>query len=536
MDITREQYKTLRQQGYSQADIQDLAKRGRVDEELDNRTFKEKGLFRSVGGFLNMDEFGRGIGQAFFNLTGEGGEATDRIVQQQQQGTTQLIEGIRRGREEGRDVSRLETLLGEQGTDVDFQKIADAGLSNREVLGSAASTGLNVASLGGALNWGGKAVTGASSVGQATRIGATQGAIGGAAFGAAEATTEGEGLLPGAAKGAAFGAVAGGVTGGLSKYIDDLTKVTPESRLHETKDAFKTLKKKFNDNAVYTGKGQERRLISDPISTITDEGIGSRITVVDGKIRTDDARTLIRELIDEQKEEVTEAVAGSAGIRVPVSEMKKEVVSTVKKSLKGTGRTSQTLKQVDGYFDDFAADFADEAGTIATPDISLIREQMNKSFNTDTIDIERAIGDAARKIVYKNAAGSQQALAREGQLIAADKFLDALDGRTVKGGRLGGYFSNLLGAMVGSSTDIPVAGPLAGALGANQAQRFLQNQQLNPIAPRAARGIASLVEQLPTDAAGNISRTAVLNLIGQLSAQESSEQTDQGTRAENNQL
>lgn len=518
-NVTREQYKQLRKLGYTQENIKDFAQRGRISEKLDTQTFKQRGLLRSTAQFLNMDEFGRGIGQTIYNVT-QGEKDRQNLLDSQKSRIDNLVNGFREAKERGDDeaTDRFRNLLQqESGNQVDFQTMADGGLNNREVLGSAASTGLNIASLGGAFNLGGKAATGATSVGQAALRGAAQGAVSGGAFGAAEALTEGTGIAPGAVKGAAFGAAVGGVVGGVSKYVDDLTKITPESRLHETKDAFKTLQRKFKDGAVYQGKGAERKLISDPISTITREGVGTKLQVVDGKINTEQARQHIRTVIDQLDDDVSSAITGSAA-KTTVTELKEEAIAMIKanESLKASGKVQKTINALDGYFDDFTQSYGDD---LTMESASSIRRAMNRSYNPDTVDVERAIGDVMRKVIYRNVPGAQQTLAREGQLIAADKFLDALQGRAVKGGRLGGYFSNLLGAIVGSTTDVPVVGPLAGAAGANKISQFLQSQQLNPIAPQMARGITTLVDQLPTDTAGNISKTAVLNLIAQMSSE-----------------
>lgn len=606
--LTQEQYTQLRQKGLSQSEIRDVANRGKVYETLNKKTFKEKGLLRSTAGFLGMEEFGRGIGTAIGNFKG----TQDTVMQGQQRlqkAQTDLLKKIKEGRAQGKDTSRLEAVLqqmagAEQGVADDMLEVGTQGLSNREVIGSAIQTGLTAGSLlgFGPTAKGVGAVTGLTGGGitGAVARGAVAGGLSGGAFGGAEAITEGTAVAGGVAKGASFGAVVGGVTSGIGQYISDLSKTTPKSRLVDQKDALVTLKKKFNENSVYKVVDGKKQLISDPITTITDTGVGSKLKVVDGKIQTDVARAQLREMIQSQADEVTQAVQNPSVASVPMSEFKEEAIATAKKSLKGTGKTTATINKMNSYFDDFADDFAkvapetaktmnghvtmarrvveqpgfdqsqipqvvaqakqnmilsaqrvgldttklanssassldelamladdylDEASSqISTANISFIREQMNKSYNPDTVDVERAIGDTARKFVYRNAPGAQKALAREGQLIGADKFLDALDGRAVKGGRLGGYFANLLGAIAGSTTNVPVVGPVAGALGANKVQSLMQSQQLNPIAPQMARGLTSMIDRLPTDTAGNISKTAVMNLIGQLSAQQSSGQ------------
>jgi len=524
-NVSREQFKQLRQMGYTKENIVDFAKRGRVAEKLNNQTFSQKGLLRSAGEFLNMDEFGRGIGQTIYNLTGQGKNVQEGILQQNKEQTTLLIDALKQARERGdeRAVGNLTKELQRRSQEegVDFEQLATGGLSNREVLGSAASTVLNVASLGGALNFGTKAAAGATTVGRAALVGAGQGAVAGGAFGAAEALTEGEGIIPGAAKGAAMGAAVGGVLGGASKYIDDLVKTTPESKLFETKDAFKTLQKKFKDGAVYQGKGAERKLISDPITTLSKSGAGKQLKVVDGKINTEQARETLRNTIDDLDEEVVKAISGSK-VKVNLSSLKEEAVDMIKKndSLKAAGKVNKTIKAMDSYFDDFAESYGDD---LSMESASAIRRAMNKQWNPDTIDVERAIGDAMRKVIYKNVPGAQQTLAKEGQLIAADKFLDALHGRAVKGGRLGSYFGNLVGAIAGQNATDSYVGSVVGALSGGQISKLMQRQALDPLVPKVARGISSIVEKLPTDAAGNVSKTAVLNLIAQMAADDQEE-------------
>lgn len=524
--VTKEEYTQLRNKGLSQAQIVDLARRGRVYETLNKETFKEKGLVRSVGGFLGMEEFGRGIGQTIANV---GGSQERAIAGQEQamKSQSRLLKRIKEKEARGEDASRLREALQYVAPQEDFEELGTSGLSSREVIGSAIQTGLSTASLLGAAPTA-KGVGAAlpklagSGIKKGVARGAIAGGLSGAAFGGAEAVTEGTGLIPGAAKGAAVGGAVGGVLGGVSAYIDDLTKVTPQSRLLETTESGKMLKRKFNEGAIYKkGPGGKRVLISDPISTIKNEGLLDDVasSIQDGRIKTSVAREKLRSLIQEQDAGVAEAVETamkSGGAPVSVAELKKQAIQAVQnnRDLQARGVVRKTVREVSNLFDDFAESYGDD---LTVANTNAIREGMNKVFNADTIDAERAIGDVMRKHVYQNAQGAQESLAREGQLIAADKFLDALDNKVVKGGRLGGYFSNLLGAMVGTSTEIPVAGPLMGALGANKVQQFMQSQQLNPISSRMARGVTELVNQLPTDTAGNISKTAVLNLIGQLS-------------------
>lgn len=531
--ISLEQYKELRRQGLSQEQIKDLQKRGKIAETVKPKeTFMQKGLLRSAGSFLGMEEFGRGIGQTIYNLTGEGKKVQESILQQQQQTTTDVINALKKAREEGNtqavaNLSKtLERMSTEQG--VDFEQLGTGGLSNREVIGSAIQTGLTFGSLLGAgpTAQGVGKVTGLTggTVKQAIARGAGAGAIGGAAFGGAEAITEGQAVAPAMLKGAAFGAATGGVISGVGQYISNLAKITPGDKLLEQTDAMKTLQKQFDKNTVYRrGADGTKEIISDPISTIVKAG--AKPKVVNGKIDTQGARDTLRGLINQADDQVQASIQNAEVASTPLATLKQTVVDSVKANpdFKAGGKVTKVLSQIDNYFDDFATSYGDD---IATTDISAIRAAMNKSFNADTVDVERAIGDAARKVLYKNAPGARELLVREGQLIAADKFLDALHGRAVKGGRLGGYFANLIGAIIGQQGDTPFGlGPVVGALGVGKLQQVMQKSALDPLTPKIARGLTAAFEALPTDTAGNVSKTAILSLIAQLSNQPSQQES-----------
>lgn len=527
-NITLEQYKELRRQGLDKAQIQDLQKRGKVAETLNPQSFKQKGLIKSVGSFLGMEEFGKGIAatlnkSSLQKLQSESMAQTSSIQDE-------LISAIKSNREKGLDTTRLEAALGEsvkssQETAQKFGELEDLGVSNREVAGSAIQTGLAFGSLLGV----GPTATGVgkltgitkATVPSAIARGAIAGSLGGAAFGGAEAITEGQAVAPGIAKGAAMGAVTGGVLSGVGQYIKNLSSTKTEDVLFkqvEESGAAKTLKKKFNENTVYKTIDGKKVVISDPISTIVQAKATPR--VVKGKIDAVPARETLRSLINEQDDKVAQKIAESVNEDVTTSliAMKQSAIEKIRgdEALKARGVVKKTEQEASKIFNDYIESYGDR---LNTEQINSIRQAMNKVFNADTVDAERVIGDVARKYVYQNAPGTRELLVREGQLIAADKFLDALDGRPVKGGSMGKYFNNLIGAIAGGTTEIPVAGPVLGAAGMNKVTELIQKQALDPIMPKAARGMMSIFEALPTDAAGNISKTTLLSVIGQLSNQ-----------------
>ena len=109
-NITLDQYKELRRQGLSQEQIKDLQKRGKITEAVQPKeTFMQKGLLRSAGSFLGMEQFGRGIGQAIYNISGANKANQQQILEQQEETTTNLVNAIKDARARG-DLAAVERL------------------------------------------------------------------------------------------------------------------------------------------------------------------------------------------------------------------------------------------------------------------------------------------------------------------------------------------------------------------------------------------------------------------------------------------
>jgi hypothetical protein len=516
--VSREQYKELRKRGYTQEQITDLAKRDRLSETLDDNSFAKKGLLRSAGEFLGMEEFGRGIGTTISNTLG----TQDRLIQATDQSTdiqTNLLRRIKQKEARGEDTTRLKEALSKLSSATTASasqatNIGTSGLSSREVVGSAAQTGLSVIGLRGGLPT-------ARTLGMGARPilgGAAAGALSGAAFGASEAVTEGKNVLKGAAIGGAIGAPLGAATGALSKYIDDLAGKTPEKQIGSMKDSLKTLKTAFEKNSRYRVVDGEKVYYQNPITTLAESKAVPK--VIDGKVDATDAKAalnrLITELDDESLSLVDEAAAN--GTAITIKDFRKAVETAISQSddLKASGAVMKTLRSAGQIFDDYEVSYGQQ---IPIDRLNAIRIAMNRVYDPAEKDAARTVGDAAREFIYTNAPGSQAALAREGELLAALKFLERMDGLAVKGGRLGRYFADLVGAIAGSSTQVPVVGPIVGAMGARTIANQMQQNYFKPLSGQVARTLTAVFDRLPTDEAGNVSKTAILNAIAQLSNQ-----------------
>lgn len=514
-NITREQYKELRQKGFSQQEVQDIARKGKVYETLNSKTLKQKGVLQTVGGLLGMEPFGRGIGTAASNALG----TQDQVIKANEQGSviqTNLLKRIKEKKARKEDTSRLEMALSRLGGDISttaegVTDIGTSGLSNREVLGSATQTGLSVAGLRGGLPT-------AQTFGMAKSPilgGITAGAASGAAFGAAGAVTEGEGVVPGTLAGAAIGGALGGATGALSKYIDQLAGKTPESRLGEMKDSLKTLKRSFEKNSRYRLVDGKKVYYQDPITTLAETKATPK--VVDGKVSATEAKSTLQQMISELDDQSISLVddATQSGSKLTVGDFRKAVEDSIRnnENLQSSGAVNKTLKAAAQLFDDFEQSYGKE---IPAKQINKIRVAMNRVYDPTDVDAARAVGDAAREFIYKNVPGSQAALAREGELISALKFLEAMDGHAVKGGRAGKYVANLVGALSGQQASDSFLGPIVGAVGGRAVADVVQNNYFKPVSGSVARTLLSVIDRLPTDQAGNITKTAVLNAIAEI--------------------
>lgn len=199
---------------------------------------KPKGVLGFLGRVTGVEGLGRGIAAAINAPQEE--KLRNEMLTQNEQTTTDLIEAIKKGRAEGRDVTRLEQELqrfsGEANARMQgMAQRADLGVSNRDVIASAIRTVGTIASAG---TFGGGAtgklstvtapqLTTATTLGrgslqgavQGLKTGAQSGAIFGGVSGVASGVEEGKGILGTAfeaAKQATGGAVLGGAVGTIA--------------------------------------------------------------------------------------------------------------------------------------------------------------------------------------------------------------------------------------------------------------------------------------------------------------------------------
>jgi hypothetical protein len=190
----------------------------------------------------------------------------------------------------------------------------------------------------------------------------------------------------------------------------------------------------------------------------------------------------IREEVSRIDGEITQELKAS-GVKKNIDEFKNAAISRVSQNdrLKASGKVQSTINDLEKRFEDYKASYGSE---VDIEDINKIRKQMNLDFDPMTQDSSRIIGDVTRDFVY-NAVPEGKVktlLLDQAELLSARNYAEKLNGTKVVGGRLGNYVLRTLGATIGSSvTQLPLAGPIIGAVGGEFAARALQQAQFKSL-------------------------------------------------------
>lgn len=301
------------------------------------------------------------------------------------------------------------------------------------------------------------------------------------------------------ATGAALGSVLSGVGESISGLTNKFAKGAGDEQLTIMKDKLKTLKNNFAENSTKT---------TDPITTLEQNGLIKDLKVIEGKVNVEDLTNprntgSLDNMIQDQKDAGAAAAENMPG-GMTVKAFKDAVIENIKKNtaLKQAGNVAKTLGEIEKKFSDYEESYGD---TIPFKEMNGVRMQMNKMFDAATWDAERAIGNTSRDILYNLpniGAALKSAMANEGELLKAKDFILKLDAHAVKGGLLGKYIADAVGAGVGASMGAPVPfvgpaiGGVAGAYATNKAANMLQGRYFSPILAKPAQGLRSIMPTL----------------------------------------
>ena len=275
----------------------------------------------------------------------------------------------------------------------------------------------------------------------------------------------------GAAFGTAFGAgipVAGRAVGATLRKVAERA---PTQRLQEMTRNLRTLQNTYEEGIRKQKVGGKVVEVSNPLKTLKERKLVPEVV----NERTDTTKIVesltneIEQLSAQRSPTIAKSKA-TVSLKQFTSDVKKTISSS--KELRNSGQVTSTIKKAQTILNDFKQSFGSKLPLQVIDDIRVV---MNKRFDPDLKDAFRAIGDTARKNVYRLDKASQPILRKEGELLSARRFAEVLNNRPVKGGRLGGYMQSLVGAMVGGSLQIPVAGPLIGAFGGRALDRAIRN-------------------------------------------------------------
>jgi hypothetical protein len=237
---------------------------------------------------------------------------------------------------------------------------------------------------------------------------------------------------------------------------------------------------------VATGAKPTRKILQkseargkDPAQFLAERNI--RPDVRDGKVVSAEQADKLHASADPLNEHLDLALAEiEQGIpRLKMADLEEVAVRSV--------RTDSNIAKniADKLEDDIRAEFAtyrknygEEAGITQVQAIKKGKWSRAPFDSTKPLqgDVNYAIGKAAKEAIEKavpeDAFSVRELNSHIGDILDAEKFLRSLDGRTVKGGRLGKYFGRTFGAMIGSN-----AGPLGtffGTLGGDAVIEVLQ--------------------------------------------------------------
>jgi len=238
-----------------------------------------------------------------------------------------------------------------------------------------------------------------------------------------------------------------------------------------------------------------------PFKIAAEEGI--QIGQADGKLDTRGAIAQIAKRIDEQDATLTDVLKTSKSGKKYID--LKQVASEAKRAARQTNSNDTTYKQVAKDIDEYINDAIEaRARYVSGADLNEIKRGMYSvgyNVNKPTSDkAARLIGKAARSRIEKlfpeaDISGINKKL---GDYVTLQKLLESAHGRVIRGGRLGSYFAQTLGAGVGAAAGapIPYAGPLAGAMAGRVAGKKLYEvanlpSRLSKIAAKKARASLS---------------------------------------------
>jgi len=236
------------------------------------------------------------------------------------------------------------------------------------------------------------------------------------------------------------------------------------------------------DKSGTTGRAPQRVLAESGIIPKTE---GTKFSTMDQAI---ELRGKIEPYVKAQQEAVAAAEKTTAPIKT--AEFMEKVIEDIRtKENVASGKAAKLEAEIRREFNNYKKEYGEEMLLSTVNEIKSARWKDSKFDFTQPLkgDVNYAIAKAAQKSIEKTAkkAGLDDVaqLNREiGDVLEASKFLESLDGNTLKGGRLGKYAFGTIGAIGGTS--IGPVGTFLGAVGGNVIADLLMKRSVSPIVRR----------------------------------------------------
>lgn len=481
--------------------------------ELDSIDRGPESIPEKIGNFTGGTKIAQGLGQGLAQK--KNAQALDFAATQGADIQTQLIKRIREKKATGEDTSHLQKTLEDLGGNI--QSIGDETgdvlnpehLTGKQVIGDALqlATTAGGAKVAGAVA--GKA-TQATGLVRGALQGAKVGAIGGAAVGGLTGVSSGlkndedaSGIIKEGIKGVGIGALTGGAVGAVTGAVAGKIKTGKPENI--VKNRVKVLKEVENGKAPvrnYVSKQEARGI--DVKSNLAKTDLLKDAVDTTGTIRTKQPGGAIEqynEFLKPQEGIVSQKLA-EEGKSVAIKDVEKEMVDAVNVSkIKGSAKAT-ALENVKKEIAGLTLD-ADEAGNIpvATIHDAKVSKYANINYlNPESGTADKLIAKTLKEIVENNSSASVKELNKElSQHYATIGYLEKLDGSKVQGGKLGKYFAQTLGGIVGSHfgpvgtiAGAELAGAMKGAqLGSTFSKGIGKELEMSPAMQEAVGSIQS---------------------------------------------
>lgn len=276
------------------------------------------------------------------------------------------------------------------------------------------------------------------------------------------------------------------------------------SGLSEQNTRLKTADKAFTKNTItrVSADGKTKTKIT-PIDTFVKNDIAP--VIEKGSIQMGDYKLGEGELgkikvkVSALDDQISDKLVKS-GQSIKIADLEMKAFEDVMKNpeFKQSGTVGSNVSKLEARFNDYRASYGD---SIDIGELNNIRKTANMDFSPDTQDLSRVIGDTSRAVIYKSTPdGSvKKLLQQQGELLAARKYAEAINGTKVTGGRLGNMAMRTGGAVIGTTVQsAPIVGPALGMIGGEFAARALQQSQFKSLWTELR---AKLV---PTDQKGSV--------------------------------